>query len=85
MKQLKITYENDQFLGEVIDMSDVKRKREELKGLLRKAQERAEADGKPATGRVYWGRTISVNAGRYDDRLDEEIAKLREHLAEKPV
>lgn len=58
-------------------MTELRKKREEMKALLRKEMEKAREAGRPALARIMYGRTISVDAGRYDDKLDEHIAELR--------
>jgi hypothetical protein len=56
---------------------DLQTKREELKALFRKLVDEAHEAGRPAVANVYYGRIIRVDAGRYDDRIDEHIATMR--------
>lgn len=58
-------------------MTDLHRKRQIAKDLLREGSDKARTDGRPALANTLYGRSISVDAGRYDGRLDDFIAELR--------
>jgi hypothetical protein len=59
----------------------IHKKRETLKALLGLRRDNALSDGRGALADMYAGYIIRVNAGRYDDRLDDFIAESRAELA----
>jgi hypothetical protein len=61
----------------------IRRKREALKTLLGLQRDNAHADGRGALANMYAGYIIRVDAGRYDDRLDNFIAEARAELSDR--
>lgn len=55
-------------------------KRATLTALLQQQRDKALADGRGTIANMFFGYIIRVDAGRYDDRLDDMIAEAREEL-----
>jgi hypothetical protein len=58
--------------------ADIRAKRATAKRLIATKIEQARKEGRGALANMYFGYGIRINAGRYDDLLDEFIAELRE-------